>query len=71
MDSTNFQGLTGNVILTTLTDEQVATLLRNVAPKHPALRRIHLKLNNQEEGGIRTEAAISSYDRMHHRHNRS
>ncbi len=53
----------------TLTDEQVATLLTNVAPKHPALRRVHQKLNG--EGGIRTEATISSYDRMHHRHNRS
>ena len=52
-----------------LTDEQVAILLTNVAPKHPALRRIHRKLNG--DGGIRTEATISSYDRMHHRHNRS
>jgi hypothetical protein len=52
-----------------LTDEQVTAMLTNVAPKHPALRRVHQKLNG--EGGIRTEATISSYDRMHHRHNRS
>jgi len=50
-----------------LTDENVNTLLTNVAPSHPALRRLHNKLNTSEG----TEAAITSYDRMHHRHNRS
>lgn len=54
----------------TLTDEQVATLLTNVAPKHPALRRVHQKLNG--EGGIFGEAIpLTSHSRMHHRHNRS
>lgn len=50
-----------------LTDEQVNTLLTNVAPSHPALRRLHDKLNTSAGA----EAAITSYDRMHHRHNRS
>jgi hypothetical protein len=54
---------------TGLTDEQIAAVLTNVAPKHPALRRLHQKLN--ESTGLRAEASISSYDRMHHRHNRS
>ena len=52
-----------------LTDEEVTAALKNIAPKHPALRRLHQKLN--EDTGFRTEASISSYDRMHHRHNRS
>lgn len=50
-----------------LTDEQIAGVLTNVAPKHPALRRLHDKLNTTAGA----EAAITSYDRMHHRHNRS
>lgn len=54
---------------TELTDEQVTAVLTNVAPKHPALRRLHQKLN--EATGLRAEASISSYDRMHHRHNRA
>lgn len=54
---------------TELTDEQVTAVLTNVTPKHPALRRLHQKLN--EATGLRAEASISSYDRMHHRHNRS
>lgn len=52
-----------------ISDEQVAMVLKNVTPKHPVLRRLHRKLNR--ERGMRTEAAITSYDRMHHRHNRS
>ncbi len=52
-----------------LSDEQITAVLTNVAPKHPALRRLHQKLN--EATGLRAEASISSYDRMHHRHNRS
>jgi hypothetical protein len=52
-----------------LTDEQVTAVLTNVASKHPALQRLHKKLN--EATDVRAEAAISSYDRMHHRHNRS
>lgn len=52
-----------------LTEEQIRSILINVKPKHPVLRRLHEKLNNKH--GVRTEAAITSYDRMHHRHNRS
>ena len=48
-------------------DEQLAEMWTNVTPDHPALRRVHEKLN-QSSGG---EAAITSYDRMHHRHSRS
>ena len=49
-----------------LTDEQVVQVWTNVAPQHPALSRVHEKLN--KSSGV--EAAITSYDRMHHRHNR-
>ena len=49
-----------------LTDEQLVRVWTNVASQHPALNRVHQKLN-QSSGG---EAAITSYDRMHHRHNR-
>lgn len=49
-----------------LTDEQLVQVWTNVAPRHPALARVHEKLNKSPGG----EAAITSYDRMHHRHNR-
>jgi hypothetical protein len=49
-----------------LNDEQVIQVWANVAPKHPALSRVHEKLNSSSA----VEAAITSYDRMHHRHNR-
>lgn len=52
-----------------ISDEQVAMVLKNVTPKHPVLRRLHQKLNSEK--GMGPEAAITSYDRMHHRHNRS
>ena len=50
-----------------LTDEQLVQVWTNVAPSHPALKRVHQKLNTSAGA----EAAITSYDRMHHRHNRS
>jgi hypothetical protein len=49
-----------------LTDEQVIQVWTNVAPQHPALSRVHETLNKSSGA----EAAITSYDRMHHRHNR-
>jgi head-tail adaptor len=52
---------------TGLSDEQLIQVWTNVAPSHPALRRVHQKLNTSSGA----EAAITSYDRMHHRHNRS
>jgi hypothetical protein len=65
-----------NMSLSTLNDvtaSEVATsaelvhILKNLKPKHPALNRVCAKLVASE--GI--ESAITSYDRMHHRHNRS
>jgi hypothetical protein len=50
-----------------LTDEQLVQVWTNVVPSHPALKRVHQKLNSSNGA----EAAITSYDRMHHRHNRS
>jgi hypothetical protein len=41
--------------------------LKASAPRHPALGRVHARLVSEGE----TEAAISRYDRMHHRHSRS
>jgi len=49
-----------------LTDEQLVQVMTNVTPEHPALARVHQKLNKS----CGAEAAITSYDRMHHRHNR-
>ncbi len=49
-----------------LSDEQLTQVWTNVTPQHPALRRVHEKLNKLPS----PEAAITSYDRMHHRHNR-
>lgn len=50
-----------------LNDEQVVQVWTNVAPQHPALSRIHEKLNKSDG----SEASITCYDRMHHRHNRA
>jgi hypothetical protein len=50
-----------------LTNEQLVQVWTNIAPSHPALRRVHQKLSTTSGA----EAAITSYDRMHHRHNRS
>ena len=49
-----------------LTDEQVVQVWTNVAQPHPALNRVRENLKKTSA----VEAAITSYDRMHHRHNR-
>ena len=47
--------------------EDVGRALKASAPRHPALGRVHARLASSSEA----EAAISRYDRMHHRHSRS
>lgn len=47
--------------------EDLGCALKASAPRHPALGRVHDRLASSSE----TEAAISRYDRMHHRHSRS
>lgn len=47
--------------------EDFGRALKDSAPRHPALGRVHARLASSSE----TEAAISRYDRMHHRHSRS
>lgn len=47
---------------------QVGELLEELQPDHPALRRLAAR---RSVGGKGVEGAITSYDRMHHRHNRS
>ena len=49
-----------------LTDEQVVQVWANVAQQHPALNRVRQNLKKTSA----VDAAITSYDRMHHRHNR-
>lgn len=49
-----------------LTALESAQIIKSVAPKHPALNRLHAELKNASG-----TSAITSYDRMHHRHNRS
>jgi hypothetical protein len=44
----------------------IVRTLKAAQPEHPALRRLRAKLVAGE-----TQVAISRYDRMHHRHNRS
>lgn len=51
-----------------LTDEQIHQMVKESAPlSHPALNRVQAKVLASAD----TEAVISSYDRMHHRHSRS
>ena len=45
----------------------IAQTLKAAAVTHPGLKRLRTKLVSKGE----TEIAITSYDRMHHRHNRS
>ena len=47
--------------------EEIVEVIKNVAPANPALRRLHHQLNESKGA----EANITSYDRMHNRHNRS
>ncbi|MDX6406590.1 MAG: hypothetical protein QOH70_4045 [Blastocatellia bacterium] len=51
-----------------LSDEQLNQMLRESSPLiHPALNRLQARLLASAD----TEAVITSYDRMHHRHSRS
>jgi hypothetical protein len=51
-----------------LTEEQLNQMLKESSPlNHPALNRVQAKVLASAD----TEAVISSYDRMHHRHSRS
>jgi hypothetical protein len=47
--------------------EEISQVLKAAPPKHPALNRVHARLISSSD----TEIAISTYDRMHHRHSRS
>lgn len=47
------------------TQGDLAEELREHRPEHPALARLHQRMVNSED------QQITSYDRMHHRHNRS
>lgn len=49
------------------TKEDIAHLLTTTNIDHPALSRVRIRLGSLK--GI--ESRITSYDRMHHRHNRS
>ena len=49
-----------------LTPQDLLPTLRQYAPEHPALSRMRAKA--MQAAGVQ---AISAYDRMHHRHNRS
>jgi hypothetical protein len=46
-------------------DVDILEELRASRPEHPALERLHDRLV-----GVKSEREITSYDRMHHRHNR-
>lgn len=47
------------------TQGDLAEELREHRPEHPALARLHQRMVDSED------QQITSYDRMHHRHNRS
>lgn len=49
-----------------LSTGEAAQIIKSVGSQHPALSRLQKELKS--ESGT---AAITSYDRMHHRHNRS
>lgn len=49
-----------------LPKQDLLPTLRQFAPEHPALSRMRAKV--MQASGVQ---AISAYDRMHHRHNRS
>jgi hypothetical protein len=51
------------------TKKDLAHLLNNRNLNHPALNRISVRLGTSMESGV--ESRITSYDRMHHRHNRA
>ncbi|WP_016869186.1 MULTISPECIES: YhhA family cyclophane-containing RiPP [Fischerella] len=53
--------------LNNATSSEFSQIIKSLNPKHPALNRVRAKLLAVEK----IETAITSYDRMHHRHNRS
>lgn len=50
-----------------VTVERLEESLRTTVPRHPALNRLRGRMIASAD----VSAAITSYDRMHHRHNRS
>jgi len=46
--------------------DESAQIIKTIKPKHAALSRLHADLK-----ATAGTATITSYDRMHHRHNRS
>lgn len=53
--------------LNNATSSEFSQIIKSLSPKHPALNRVRAKLLAVEK----IETVITSYDRMHHRHNRS
>jgi hypothetical protein len=49
--------------------QNLADSITGTSFQHPALKRIAQSLSEDQQAGIETQ--ITSYDRMHHRHNRS
>ncbi|RYZ83674.1 MAG: hypothetical protein EOP04_19495 [Proteobacteria bacterium] len=49
-----------------LSNGDAAQIIKSVGSQHPALSRLQKELRSESGTG-----AITSYDRMHHRHNRS
>ncbi len=47
-------------------NQELMPKLRQITPGHPALSRMRAKM--MQSSGVQ---AITAYDRMHHRHNRS
>lgn len=50
-----------------MTPNELGQVVKKVISKHPALTRLRKELIKDSA----VETVISSYDRMHHRHNRS
>lgn len=48
------------------TNQELMPKLKQISPEHPALSRMRAKM--MQSSGVQ---AITAYDRMHHRHNRS
>ena len=57
-EKTEIESTAESIQMTELTDKQLVQVLMNVAPEHPALARVHQKLN--KSGGV--EAAIMDQD---------
>jgi len=54
-----------------VTKEDLADLLATSNLNHPALSRVRMRLGALTGIDSGVESRITSYDRMHHRHNRS